>query len=93
MNITKKNVFELTQDIPSLEGSEEGQLRGGFVSFSNDTEDAILENINVNIAKGCSCSCDKNKSKCTEKTTETTEDTTTENSLSCGGLMTSSMLF
>ena len=81
MKLICKEFIELKQEVPMVETTKEGQLRGGFVSLNTGCIGAQAEEVNINKNTTlCSCSCGKNEKKClvTTETTETTEDTTVE---------------
>ena len=81
MKLIHKELIELNKEVPTIETTKEGLLRGGFVSLATECVGAPAEsvNVNVNFSKYCSCSCDKNKGNCsTTETTGTTDDTTVD---------------
>lgn len=79
MKLICKEFIELKQDVPMVETTKEGLLRGGFVSLNIPAAEAEDINTNLNLIT-CTCNCNKNEKKClvTTETTETTEETTVE---------------
>lgn len=53
---TKNLLASLSLEIPALEVSQEGQLRGGFNAFGVDSTEDVINNDNCN----CNCSCGHN---------------------------------
>ena len=53
---TKNLLASLSLEIPALEVSQEGQLRGGFNAFGVDSNEDVINNDNCN----CNCSCGHN---------------------------------
>lgn len=92
MKLQKKELIKLNQEVPMVETTKEGRLRGGFVSLKILETEAEEKNVNKNGAF-CSCGCYKNPKNCfaTTKPTETSEETTVEPT-AIGNIF-SSMLF
>lgn len=53
---SKNLLLSLSIEIPALEASKEGLLKGGFGSYSATTADTATGNANCN----CNCSCTSN---------------------------------
>ncbi|MGN1213258.1 MAG: hypothetical protein ACI4TR_00015 [Bacteroidaceae bacterium] len=74
----KKDFFKLNKEIPVLEESKEGLLKGGFsLSCYTQREEAEDTNLNYNGTLFCNCHCGASGDVTTTEDT-TTEDTTTD---------------
>lgn len=76
MRIKQHNLIDIKREIPRVEETKEGLLKGGFIASALSIADS--EDVNTNCL-GCNVNCPKCEENdfCTTKTTETTEPTVT----------------